>query len=177
MPERRRFEYVLELEDRPIRSNPKHRQGALIRGDVGFNIETLAELMISAYHGTIDYDGESFHDAMAELDSYLHGDNVQPILDCSWLLFVDGSLASACLVGDWIDREIPLIAYVMTAGEWKKKGFSKIVLGASLECLVNDGYSQVAAVITEGNRPSEKLFHGYGFVNKLLLNRENAVSV
>jgi hypothetical protein len=120
--------------------------------------------MISAYEGTVDYDGESFQDAVVEVKTYLEVGDIQPLLACSWLFFLDGALASACLVSQRAGGQTPLIAYIMTGGEWKNQGLAKLVLAASLKCLGDAGFSQVTAFITDGNGPSESLFSGFGFI-------------
>ncbi len=158
-----KLKYVLELSDRAIRSRPRHKKGALVRGDISLKLEAMAALMIGAYEGTIDYDGESLKDAVTEVQSYLEVGELQPLLECSWLFFLNGTLASACLVSQRAGGQTPLIAYIMTGGEWKNQGLAKIVLAASLECLGDTGFSQVTAFITDGNEPSERLFEGYGF--------------
>lgn len=166
MSDRIRIKYTLELNELPDSDRPVHRSGALVRGDASFRIEAAAELMLNAYEGTIDYDGETIHEALQEVQSFIEGGNVQPLLDCSWQIFVRGTLASACLVGLWTEDKIPLVAYIMTAAEWKEQGFARAVLSASLECLRERGYSQTVAFITEGNSPSKELFKSFGFVGE-----------
>ena len=132
MAEKSRLKYVLDLSNGTTNSRPRHKKGALVRGDISINLETMASLMIGAYEGTVDYDGESYQDAVAEVQSYLEVGEVQPLLECSWLFFLNGNLASACLVSQRAGGQIPLVAYIMTGGEWKNQGLAKIVLAASL---------------------------------------------
>lgn len=153
----------MELSNGRANSRPRHKKGALVRGDISFNLETMANLMISAYEGTVDYDDESLQDALAEVQSYLEVGEVQPLLACSWLFFLSGTLASACLVSQRAGGQNPLIANIMTGGVWKNQGLAKIVLAASLDSLGNAGFSQVVAFIAEGNGHSERLFRGFGF--------------
>jgi hypothetical protein len=167
--EKNRLKYVLDLSDGSINSWPRHKKGALVRGDISLDLETMAALMISAYEGTVDYDGESLKDAVTEVQSYLEVGELQPLLECSWLFFLNGTLASACLVSQRAGGQMPLIAYITTGGEWKNHGLAKIVLAASLECLGDTGISQVTAFITDGNGPSERLAEktqlgGFGFI-------------
>ena len=96
--EKIRLKYVLDLSNGSINSGPRHRKGALVLSDISLNLESMAVLMISAHEGTIDYDGESLQAAAAEVQSYLKAGEVQPLLECSWLFFLGGTLASACLV-------------------------------------------------------------------------------
>lgn len=123
----------------------------------------LAELMLAAYYGTIDYDGETIEDALKEIESYYAGLSNQHWLRYSWLVFLEDELAGACLVDFWQERNVPLIAYIMTAPRWKSKHLATITLLRSLQELLNNQYTEVRAVITESNEPSEKVFTRVGF--------------
>ncbi len=134
-----------------------------MRPPTGADTHALAELMIDSYHGTIDYDGETIEDALAEVQGYFAGRNAQPLLECSWLGDVDGALVTACLVGWWAKGQVPIIAYVMTGAAWKGRGLAGVALRASLSSLVQRGDSDVRALITAGNTPSEQLHFRAGF--------------
>lgn len=59
--------------------------------------------------------------------------------------------------------ECTLIAYIMTAPQWKGKHLATAALLHSLQSLADEKYAEVRAVITEGNEPSEKIFNRFGF--------------
>jgi RimJ/RimL family protein N-acetyltransferase len=119
--------------------------------------------MLDAYAGTIDDDGETLADARKEIDSYLAGSAGKPLLSASGLLFVSNTLASACLASYWDQEGSPLIAYLMTGASWKNRGFARLLLREVLHSLIDRGYTQVRAFITDGNLPSEKIFRREGF--------------
>jgi RimJ/RimL family protein N-acetyltransferase len=124
----------------------------------------LAELMLEAFRDTIDYEGETMVEAIAEVDGWLGGVRGGPALtEVSRLAFAGPRLVSGCLVKDWQARQAPLIAYVMTHPEWKRRGAGSLVLGAVLEALRAEGHREVRAVITEGNTASERLLGRAGF--------------
>lgn len=126
--------------------------------------QSLAVLMIEAYRGTIDYDGETVADALNEIDAYLAGERGgPPDLSASWLAYIGGELASACLIAQWSERKCPLVAYVMTSGRWKGKGLGHRVLGESIRTLPSQAHREVRAVVTPGNQASEKLLLANGF--------------
>ncbi len=52
---------------------------------------------------------------------------------------------------------------VVTAGSRKGQGRGRAVVLASLRSLAEDGVTEVGAVITDGNTPSERLFTRFGF--------------
>jgi RimJ/RimL family protein N-acetyltransferase len=176
---RRRFEYILDLK----RSNSTLTDmvadwGGIVRHPSAEDKELLAVLMLDAYRGTIDYDGETIEVARNEVESYFHEleafERVESGLPggelwlrCSFVAEVAGAnpaeLSGACLVSHWKVREAPLIAYVMTAFDWKGQGIAGLLLNRSLMRLIELGYSKVYTVITEGNIPSEALFRRAGF--------------
>ena len=87
----------------------------------------------------------------------------QPLLEESRLAFAGDQLVGACLTGMWDERQSTLISYIMTRAEWKNRGVARLVLGAVLQALKEQGYPEVRAAITVGNVPSERLFARMGF--------------
>lgn len=163
---RKRHVYYLDLESyRPIDPGEALRFETA-RRPTDSDIKELAELMVDAYRDTIDYDGETVEEALAEVKSYFMCRDGRPILDCSHLIFNANTLVSACLVSWWRERQLPLIAYLMTRPEWKNQGLGAAVLGATLQDLRDQGHRQVGAVITEGNTPSEILHRRHGFLRR-----------
>lgn len=160
----RRHEYFRVLSDFDGYSQPASATGLVLRPALPMDARTLAELMIEAYRGTIDYDGESLDDAIREVNAYLAGKRGGPALLNESRLVVDGhQLVGACLVAHWRERQTPLIAYVMTHATRKNRGLGKQMVSAVLVALQRQSHHQVRAVITEGNIPSERLFSRLGF--------------
>ena len=160
----KRFEFTLRLPVfvRPNVSWDSHELG--LRPVQVADAPSLAELMLDAYRGTIDDDGETYDDALAEVHTYLNGERgVLPWLTISRQAFVDTRLIGACLVGEWSERHSPIIAYLLTRAEWKRRGIGRQMLSCVLQILSEKGFSEVRAVITEGNGPSENLFRQMGF--------------
>lgn len=155
--------YQLHLPDAPPAATLLRPQGILL-SPTEADTPALAELMIDAYRGTIDYDGETVEQAVTEVESYFAGETAEPLPICSRLYFRGEQLAAACLVSWWPARSAPLIAYVMTAAADKGQGLGALVVREALQALAMDGYEEVYAVITQGNTPSEKLFARLGFV-------------
>ena len=158
-----RFEYRLSLPASSKPAPPGSFPG-LLRHPTSQDEAALAALMLDAYRGTIDYDGETLEDALAEVRRYFADPDLPALLDCSWVYETGDALACACLVSLWRARQAPLIAYIMTAAAWKGHALAGSLLAGSLDCLAPNGYAQVRAVITSGNLPSERLFTRLGFV-------------
>jgi RimJ/RimL family protein N-acetyltransferase len=121
------------------------------------DLEALAALMLDAYIGTIDYEGEDLQDAVDEVGEYLKG---MPLLDHSYAVEVDGDLSSAVLVTLIEDR--PFIGYVMTRAAHKNHGLARTVTSHALASLARAGHDKVVFYVTDGNRPSEALFRSLG---------------
>ena len=161
---RHRFEYVFELKNFSRPTAPGSLAEATWRNPSIADQHILADLMLDSYRGTIDYDGETLDDALREVESYFARHLADSTwLETSWLAFIENDLACASLIGFWQDRDSPIIAYVMTASRWKGKHFATIGVSRSLQSLAEKNYTNVHAVITEGNVPSERVFTQIGF--------------
>ena len=121
------------------------------------DLDALGDLMLDAYMGTIDYDGEDYEDAVTEVGDFLAA---SPLLDHSYAVEVDGDLASAALVSLYDDQ--PFIGYVMTRAEHKGQGLARTVTRRALDSLAESGHEVVVFYITDGNLPSEALFRSLG---------------
>ncbi len=119
--------------------------------------DALAHLMLDAYIGTIDYEGETLKEARDGVDSWLEG---SPLVDHSCGAIIDGQIVSAVLVS--VLDESPFIAIVMTDPAHKGARLARAVTEAALISLKRAGHSRVALYITKGNTPSEKLFAAIG---------------
>lgn len=133
--------------------------GFVTRNVVAGDRDALARLMLDAYMGTIDYEGETLSEAIEEVDSWLAG---TPMLDHSYGGLVDGRLVSAVLL--MVVDGAPLVRSVMTDPDHKGHRFAGAVTHAALESLRAAGSPFVALYITEGNTPSERLFASLGAV-------------
>lgn len=159
----KRYEYILDLHKvkLPDTAVPTH---LTLRPPTPADTAVLADLMMGAYPGTIDFDGtETWDDAWREVDDYFQGKLGSPLLDCSWLVLADGKIASACLVSMWDERRRPLLYSIMTAARWQGKGLAGIALHHTLQATAVTGYTEMLAFITDGNTPSERLLTKAGF--------------
>lgn len=155
MPQKLR--YQIDLSDLTPVAAPRDLQ---VRSISRADHEDLARLMLDAYVGTIDYEGEGLEDAIAEVTSFLDDDGA--LLDRSFLVEDDGTIASAVLVS--LAEGRPFIGYVMTSASHKNQGLARLVTTTALERLAGDGHETVILYITEGNTPSEELFRSVGAV-------------
>ena len=148
------YELILTETEIAVREMPEFAFRNVVQGD----FEALVELMLDAYEGTIDDEGETIDDATGEVGRFFGG---APILDASFLAEHEDSVIGACLVS--MSGASPIVAYAMTAGEWKAQGLGAALVERSLSALAAAGHSRVTAVITEGNEPSERMAARLGF--------------
>ncbi len=127
---------------------------------------TVAQLMLKAYQGTVDYEGEDIDEALAWVESAFsetaNPDSGESALNsCAIGIEINDSLVAACIPTLWEGE--PLISTIMTHPNYKGRGLGYRVLTACLETLKQRGYRSVRAFITSGNIPSERLFTTMGF--------------
>ncbi|MDB5860275.1 MAG: hypothetical protein JWQ76_3964 [Ramlibacter sp.] len=159
-----RHEYVLALPAAGPWAPPPLPAGLVARAITVTDVQLLAGLMLAAYRGTIDYEGEEMAEAVAEVEGYFSGaDGNAPLPQHSVALVRDDVIESACMVKHWLRRDCPLVAYVMSTADRKRQGLAAFVLGRTIAQLRRAGYSELRAVITEGNVASERLFQRAGF--------------
>ncbi|HEY6628407.1 MAG TPA: GNAT family N-acetyltransferase [Acidimicrobiia bacterium] len=157
MTDRIRHRYLIDLDGWIISGTDPAR--GEIRSPSLEDADGLSQLMLDAYVGTIDYDGENLADARVEVDEYFSS---EPLLECSRVVEIGGELAAAALLTLWDGA--PLIGYVMTRSLRKGQGLARVVLVSALDCLARTSNRQVHAFITEGNTASERLFASLGAV-------------
>jgi RimJ/RimL family protein N-acetyltransferase len=159
-----RYEYFLDLSAFRVTTKVGFDPQIMVRSVQASDASGLAELMLDAYRGTIDYEGETLEGAVAEVRAYMAGERGgEPWLELSRVAQSGSQLVAACLTGEWRERSLPFITYVMTTAEWKGRGIGTQVLQAVLKALAEHGHREVRTIITERNVPSERLFRRAGF--------------
>lgn len=116
-----------------------------------------ARLLLAAYRGTIDDEGETDDDALDAIDDYF-GRIIWPH---SVVAADSGGLIGMSFVVVVDDRHY--IDPVATAAANKGRGVGRTLVTHSLRSLAAAGVTEVGATITDGNSPSERLFTSLGF--------------
>lgn len=153
----RKLRYEIDLSKRVQVDTP---DDVTVRAVSREDLDGLARLMLDAYIGTIDYEGEDLDDAMDEVETFF--DDGQSLLDRSLVVEAEGSIVSAILVS--IYEGEPFIGYVMTLPSHKNHGLARLATTIALENLATDGDERAVLYITEGNVASEALFRSVGAV-------------
>ena len=156
MTENVRVRYEIDLS--VWRPRPDER-GTMIRRLDPADQAALARLLLDAYVGTVDYEGETLPEATKEIVAWLRD---SPMLDHSYGAVVAGHLVSAVLMMAFDDA--PVVRALMTAPAHKGAGLGRAVTEAALASLRGSRYESVVLYITKGNTPSERLFTAAGAV-------------
>jgi GNAT superfamily N-acetyltransferase len=126
--------------------------------------QALAELVIAAYTGTIDDEGETPEQALAEIDRTMGGAYGPYLEDCSFLVASEGRAVAASLITNW--TEAPLIAFVMVDPGFQRRGLGELVIRLSMGALWKRGERALVLFVTDGNAPAQRLYARLGFVEK-----------
>lgn len=127
----------------------------------------LADLMLDAYRGTVDYNGETLGDARSEVDRTLGGGYGRFLPLCSFVLEESGQLVSASLVtlvDEGTADEIPLLAFSMTRPSARRRGLASALILRSAAALSAAGYKRLGLAVTAANAPARRVYDRLGFV-------------
>jgi predicted GNAT family acetyltransferase len=142
----------------------KSRQRELVLGARRPRVDDLGELarlMFAAYQGTIDYTGESVEDATGELTKTFAGAHGLYLPQHSYVVERGSTLVSASLV---TRREgLPLLAFAMTAPDWKRKGLARATIGNTMQDLFEAGETRLELVVNAKNLSAYDLYISLGF--------------
>lgn len=123
----------------------------------------LAELMLAAYRGSVDEEEETIEGAAAEIRRAFAGEHGPFLPECSRVIERNGKLVAATLVTCWQGR--PLVAYAMTAPEWKRRGIARASMVNTMQDVLASGESLLSLVVTIKNEPAFNLYTSLGFLS------------
>lgn len=124
---------------------------------------SLGSLMLEAYRGTVDYDGESLEDSISEMKGTLEGKYGNLIGQASYVIEESGTNAAAVIFTFNEKEKMPLLTFAMTHPSFKNKGMSKYLIKKSLNSLLDLGYKKCFLVVTDGNQPAQSIYEKMGF--------------
>jgi len=125
--------------------------------------DELAILLYSAFHGTIDDEGEPFSAAVREIDKTMAGDYGRLLSDCSFVIEKGEFISSACLISWYEPVEGPFVVFTMTRPESKSQGMARFLLEKSINALISRGDTKLTLIVTDGNLPAQHLYTSLGF--------------
>jgi L-amino acid N-acyltransferase YncA len=122
--------------------------------------DELAALMLDAYRGTIDDEGEDLDDALTAVDRYLAGMEHEH----SFVVTEDDRVVAMAFVT--VVDGVHYVDPIVVAADRKRAGLGRDAVRMLLESLGNAGVTEVGATITDSNTASERLFLGLGFTRR-----------
>jgi ribosomal protein S18 acetylase RimI-like enzyme len=149
--------YVMQLDLRSRLAQPAHAA----RNPRLEERELLAQLMLAAYRGAADDEGETIAEALQEVDSVLVSADRPFIPEASFVIEVDAALAAASLVS--LFRGAPLVTHIMTHPRYKRRGLGVSALLSSANALCEQGWSSLSLYVTDSNAPALTLYRKLGF--------------
>jgi GNAT superfamily N-acetyltransferase len=127
------------------------------------DIEALGLLMLEAYRGTIDYEGETLEEAISEVRGTLEGKYGTFLSDCSYMIEERGEAVSASMVTFSEELKQPLLAFSMTHPDFKRQGMAVFLLKKTINALADRGFEDLYLVVTDGNVEAQDLYRKMGF--------------
>jgi pimeloyl-ACP methyl ester carboxylesterase/L-amino acid N-acyltransferase YncA len=125
------------------------------------DIPALAQLVLDAYKGTIDDEGETLDEALQAIQDTFAGASGRLLNACSFVIEERGQALACTIVTVW--HEQPLLAYVMTHPAAQNRGMGRFLIQKSIESLLAQGYGELSLFVTKGNLPAQHLYDALGF--------------
>jgi len=121
----------------------------------------LGELMLAAYQGSIDDEGETLDESIAAAQAMLDG-RYGPLLDrCSFVIEQAAQAIGACIITQW--KGTPLVCDVMVHPAHKRQGLGTFLLKQSAQALFEQGYRDLVLYMTVGNDSAQHVYEKLGF--------------
>lgn len=125
------------------------------------DIPQLGKLFLAAYVGTVDYEGESEQEAIEAVEATFGGEFGEFVEASSLVIEQSGRLTSAAFITLWQGQ--PLLAFSVTAPEFKGQGFAGKCISASMRALAAAGYRELHLFVTSSNASALSAYNRLGF--------------
>ena len=126
------------------------------------DLDALAPLMLRAYRGTVDDEGETVEQAADELRKTTQGAYGEFLPACSMVVERGGALRAAALLTRQQGR--PLVAFTFTDPDFGRQGLARACMDAAMAALYAQGERELRLVVTLANLPALRLYERLGFV-------------
>ena len=133
-----------------------------LRAPVAADAGALARLMLAAYAGSVDDEGEDEAAALIEVHKTFGGDYGAFDAASSKLVVRADELLHAALITRW--QGVPFVAFAMTAPGARRRGLARVGLVAAMQDLRDQGETELRLVVTLANLPARSLYESLGFV-------------
>jgi ribosomal protein S18 acetylase RimI-like enzyme len=121
----------------------------------------VGTVMLAAYRGTVDDEGESETDAVTEVERTLAGEYGPLIWDASSVV-VDGvRIVGAAMLTEWDGH--PFLAYAFVHPDAARRGVGAHLIAVAGNALLAAGHARMDLFVTEENQPAVNLYRKLGF--------------
>ncbi|QCV88148.1 GNAT family N-acetyltransferase [Acidipropionibacterium jensenii] len=127
--------------------------------------DSVAPLMLAAYKGTPDDEGESLADTVAILRSTMGGGFGRWLPQASFLARDDSGRSVGAIVTALEDDGTPFIVFVFVAPDRGGQGIASGLIGRSCRTLCESGYSTVRLWVNTANERAVSLYRRLSFVD------------
>jgi GNAT superfamily N-acetyltransferase len=135
--------------------------GMQVRPPTPDDADALSALMLAAYRGGIDDEGETLDDTRALVQRLFEGGFGPPLWSLSEVTVCSQRLVSAALLTLWAGG--PFLAFLLTAPDLRRRGLARAGLERSFNRLAAGDEAWLRLVVTQSNAAAEALYEKLGF--------------
>ncbi|HET8526235.1 MAG TPA: GNAT family N-acetyltransferase [Actinomycetota bacterium] len=118
-------------------------------------------MLLAAYRGTVDDEGETEDDAIGEVERTVEGQYGPFLPEASFVAEDGGRIVGASLVTLFESR--PFLAYVVVHPDAQRRGIGASLIAASGNALLSSGHTELDLYVTEANEAAVALYRKLGF--------------
>lgn len=134
----------------------------VVRHPAPGDAEAFGALLLDAYFGTVDYEGEDLAASIVSASEFLDGTHFPPIWDASFAIMKDGRMSCISFVAEFED--MPLLVVTATEKAAKRTGLASQLIEHSLDALHRLGKPTLRLWVTCANTPAVHAYEKLGFV-------------
>jgi len=123
----------------------------------------IGQLMLDSYRDTVDYEGETLDDAVAEVERVFADEYGRLVPRASAVIETEGRPVAACLVTILNDAGPPFVCYTMTHPRHRRQGMVKYLIRRVADALLDLGHTELVLAVTVANQPALQLYGKLGF--------------
>lgn len=125
------------------------------------DVAALGALLLAAYRGTVDDEGETESDAIDEVERTMEGEYGSFLPECSFAV-EDGHRIVGASMATLVESE-PFLAYVVVHPDRQRRAIGSLLVSATGNALLAAGHTEVGLMVTESNEPAVRLYRKLGF--------------
>lgn len=126
-------------------------------------IKELADVFVSGYEGTVDYEDETQEDGekyLRNVFSDAWGDFLEAF---SWVALDGTAVAGICIALLHRQLAVPFVAFLVTKSEYKRQGIGRALMLKCIDSLHGSGIGEAILFVTDTNYQAIALYESLGF--------------